>query len=283
MKNATFLALQGPEGTIEDLAPLVDAAQAQDGRLSVMHIGPVPLLSYTITATPYAMPVIPEGWLGERNKMAEHLAKKQEETRAHLVKQGLTGEVATLCVEPSAMHDAVALRALFADFSIVQDSLRDNETAFNNIVYGLLFEAPGSVMLNVAKGSKALAPQTVMIAWNSSVPAARAVRAALPLLKSAGEVIIASFDADPSRWADGENPGADLATWLSHHGCKVVVEEYVTGRKSVSQAMLARAQEHAADLVVMGAYGRSRWNERFFGGTTESMIKQTEMPVLLAH
>lgn len=283
MKNATFLALQGPEGTTADLAPLVAAALAHKGRLSVLHLGPVPLLTYSITAMPYGVPTIPEGWLGEQNKMAELLADKQAETRAFLVKEGLTGEVATLCVEPSAMHDLVAIRALFADISILQNSLRDNEAALNNVVYGLLFEAPGPVMLNVEKGSKALAPDTVMIAWNSSLPAARAVRAALPLLKSAKEVIIASFDADPSRWADGDNPGADLAMWLSHHGCKVAVEEYVSGRKSVAQAILARAQEHAADLVVMGAYGRRRWNERFFGGTTESMIKQTDIPVLLAH
>lgn len=283
MKNATYLALQGPDGTTADLAPIVDAAQAQGGRLSVLHVGPVPLMTYSVAATPYAIPVIPEGWLGERNRMAEMLGKKQEKTRAYLVKQDLTGEVATLCVEPSAMHDLVAIRALFADISIVQNSLRDNDIAFNNIVYGLLFEAPGPVMLNVEKDSKALAPDNVMIAWNSSVPAARAVRAALPLLKSAKEVTIASFDADPSRWADGDNPGADLAMWLSHHGCNVTVQEYVTGRKTVSQAILARAQEHTADLVVMGAYGRNRWNERFFGGTTESMIKQTEMPVLLAH
>lgn len=283
MKNATFLALQGPDGTTADLAPIVEAAQAHNGRVSVLHVGPVPLQPYAIAATPYAIPVVPDGWLGKRNKMAEKLTALQGKTREFLVKQGLTGEVSTLCVEPSALHDLVAIRALFADIPIVQNTLRDDDTAFRNIVYGLLFETPGPAMLNVAPDSKALAPGTVMIAWNSSVPAARAVRTALPFLKSAKDVIVASFDADPSRWADGDNPGADLATWLSHHGCNVTVEEYISGRKSVSQAILARAQEHAADLVVMGAYGRSRWNERFFGGTTESMINQTEMPVLLAH
>lgn len=283
MKNATFLALQGPEGTTADLAPIVDAAQAQGGRLSVLHMGAVSLLTYPITAAPYAMPMISQGWVGERDKMAADLAAKQDATRAFLTKEGLTGEVSVICMEPSAMHDFVAIRALFADMAVVQNTLRDNDTAFANVVYGLLFEAPGPVVLNVATGNKGLNPDRVMIAWNGSLPAARAVRAALPMLKSAKEVIIASFDADPSRWADGDNPGADLATWLSHHGCRITVEEYVTGRKSVSQAILARAQEHSTNLVVMGAYGRSRWNERFFGGTTESMIAQTEIPVLLAH
>ena len=283
MTNATFLALQGPKGTTAELDPIVAAAQAQDGRLSVLHVGPVPLMTYPITAAPYAVPAIPEGWVGLRNDMLARLHEQQEETRAFLVQQGLTGEVATLCVEPAAMHDPVAIRGLFADFSIVQNTLREFDTGFDNIVYGLLFQAPGPVILNVESNGKALAPETVMIAWNSSAPAARAVRAALPLLKSAKEVIVACFDPDPSRWADGETPGADLAGWLSHHGCKVTVQEYVTGRHPVSEAILTRGRELGADLVVMGAYGRSRWNERFFGGTTESMIKQTEMPVLLAH
>lgn len=283
MKNATFFALQGPEGTPADLASIVDAAEANGGRLSVLHIGAVPIMSYAIAATPYGIPVIPEGWLGERDEMNKRLVARQEEMRTYLTRESLTGEVATLCAEPTALHDIVAVRSLFADVSIVLNSLHDDETAFNDIVYGLLFKAPGPLMLNVEKGSKALAPENVLLAWDNSLPAARAVRAALPLLKTAKEVTIATFDADPSRWGDGESPGADLATWLSHHGCTVTVQEYVTGSKTVAEAILNRAQETTADLVVMGAYGRSRWNERFFGGTTETMIAQQDMAVLLSH
>jgi nucleotide-binding universal stress UspA family protein len=283
MKNATFFVLQGPDGTPADLAPIVDAAKTNSGRLGVLHVGAVPIMTYAVAATPYAAPIIPEGWLDQRHEMSKLLTRKQEEMRAYLTRESLTGEVATLCTEPTALHDFVGVRSLFADFSIVQNSLRDDETAFNDIVYGLLFKGPGQLMLNVEKGSKALAPENVLIAWDNSLPAAQAVRAALPLLKAAKEVTIASFDADPSRWGDGENPGADLATWLSHHGCTVTVQEYVTGSKSVAEAILFRVRETTADLVVMGAYGRSRWNERLFGGTTESMIEQQECAVLMSH
>lgn len=283
MKNATFFALQGPEGTPADLAPIVAAAEANGGRLSVLHVGPVPILTYAVAATPYAAPMISEGWLGERDEMSALLARRQQETRAFLTRESLTGEVATVCTEPTALHDFVAVRSLFADVSIVLDTLREDETAFHDIVYGLLFKAPGPLMLNVEKESKALAPKNVFVAWDSSIPAARAVRAALPLLKMAKEVTIATFDADTSRSGDGENPGSDLATWLSHHGCTVNVQEYVTGSKSVAQSILFRARETTADLVVMGAYGRSRWNERLFGGTTETMIKQQDVAVLMSH
>ena len=283
MKNFTFLALQGPLGTTSDLAPVAEAARAQAGRLGVLHLGPVPILQYTMMTSPYGAPVIPEGWIGKRNEMAALLTEQQDKTRDFLKREGLSGEVGTICVEPAAFHDLVALRAIFADISIVQNSLRKDKTTFENVVYGLLFEGPGPVILNAEANAKALAPDNVFVAWNGSLPAIRAIRAALPILKAAKEITIACFDADPSRYADGESPGADLATWLSHHGCNITVQEYATGRHSVAQAMLERAQERTADLVVMGAYGRARWNERFFGGTTETMIGQQDFPVLLAH
>lgn len=283
MKNATFFVLQGPDGTPTDLEPIVDVAEAHGGRISVLHVGAVPIFTYAVAGTPYAVPVIPEGWLGQRDEMNARLTKRQEAMRAYLSRENLTGEVATLCAEPAGLHSFVAVRSLFADVSIVLNSLRDNEVAFHDIVYGLLFKGPGPLMVNVEKGSKALDPQNVLVAWDNSLPAARAVRAALPLLRMAKDVSIVSFDADPSRSGDGENPGSDLATWLSHHGCNVTVQEYVTGSKSVGQSIVFRAQEMTADLVVMGAYGHSRWNERIFGGTTETMLEQQEIAVLMSH
>lgn len=283
MKNFTFLAVQGPDDTTASLAPLAEAATRHGGRLGVLHIGPVPILAYAMGISPYGGTIVPDGWIAERNEMARKLADHQTKTRAYLLEQGLTGEVSTLCVEPAALHNPVALRGLFADITIIQDSLRAYSTAFDDVVYGLLFESPGPVMLNVMPNGKALAPQNVLVAWNSSLPAARAVRAALPLLKAAKEVTIACFDADRTAWRDGDSPGTDLAAWLSHHGCRITVQDYKTGHSSVSDAILDRAREHGADLIVMGAYGRHRWNERLFGGTTLSMIQQRERAVFLAH
>ncbi len=283
MKNFTFLALQGPNGEPAELAPIAEKADAKTGRLNVLHLGPVPILAYALTPHPYGVPTIPDSWVEKRNAMVRNLNEHQKKTRAYLQDQGLSGEVGTISVEPAAFHDLVALRAIFADVSVVLNSLRSNDTAFDNIVYGLLFEAPGPVILNVEIKPKALAPENVFVAWNSSLPAIRAVRAAMPLLKEAKEVTIACFDPDPSRYADGQNPGSDLAAWLSHHGVAVTVQEYATGHQNVGDALMTRAKEATADLVVMGAYGRSRWSERFFGGTTEAMIEQRDLPVLLAH
>ncbi|MGJ8623097.1 MAG: universal stress protein [Yoonia sp.] len=283
MKNATFLALQGPNGKAEDLAAVAEKAQAVGGRLNVLHLGPVPILAYSLTPHPYGVPVIPDTWVEKRNAMGRNLEEHQKKSRAYLQAQGLSGEVGTISVEPAAFHDLVALHSIFADVCVVQDSLRENKNTFDNVVYGLLFEGPGPVILNAEKNPKALSPENVFVAWNSSLPAIRAVRAALPLLKEAKEVTLACFDADPSRYADGQSPGSDIATWLSHHGVNLTVQEYATGHESVGDAIMTRAKETTADLVVMGAYGRSRWNEKFFGGTTEKMIAQRDLPLLIAH
>jgi len=284
MENATILALQGPTGTQSDLDPLVDAAVAQNGRLSVLHIGPIPLLAaFSISSTPYVVPIVPDIWVNDLNEMAETLLMTQAKTREYLQKKGVTGEVATLCAEPAALHDLVAARAVFADLCVIQNSLRKNKNAFNNVVYGLLFEAPNPIMLNADKSGNALAPKSVIVGWDNSLSATRAVRAALPMLKKAENVTVACIDPIATKWADGENPGADLASWLSHHGCRVTVQEFPTGGKSVSEVILERAAEQGADLVVMGAYGHNRLNEKIFGGTTLSMIQQQNLPVFFVH
>jgi nucleotide-binding universal stress UspA family protein len=283
MRNFTFLALQGPDGTSADLAQVAEMAVAQKGRLNVLHLGPVPVLAYSLAPHPYGVPTIPDSWVEMHNTMAKKLGGHQAQSREYLQAQGLSGEVNTICMEPAAFHDLVGLYAIFADVSIVQDSLRSDKSAFDNILYGLLFDGPGPVILNAKTNPKALSPENVFIAWNSSLPAIRAVRASLPLLKEAKEVTIACFDPDSSRYADGQNPGSDLATWLSHHGVNVTVQEYAKGHQNIGDALMMRAKETTADLVVMGAYGRSRWNERFFGGTTETMITQRDLPVLMAH
>ncbi|KQI73500.1 hypothetical protein AN191_01005 [Loktanella sp. 5RATIMAR09] len=63
MRNATFFALQGPEGIPADLASIVDSAEANGGRLSVLHVGAVPIMSYAIAAPLTAYPSFPKDGL----------------------------------------------------------------------------------------------------------------------------------------------------------------------------------------------------------------------------
>jgi nucleotide-binding universal stress UspA family protein len=111
---------------------------------------------------------------------------------------------------------------------------------------------------------------TVFLASDSSEGAASAAHAALPYLKAAKEVVVGCIGPVMTNERDGQDPGTDVAGWLSHHGCKVTVSQFPSGGRDIGRCVLARAQEIGADLVIMG-------------GTTRSMIEQTNLPVFLAH
>ena len=82
---------------------------------------------------------------------------------------------------------------------------------------------------------------------------------------------------------DGQDPGTDVAAWLSHHGCLVTLSQYPSGGRSVADVIQDRAAEAGSDLIVMGAYGQARMIQTVLGGTTRSMVEQTKLPVFLAH
>jgi nucleotide-binding universal stress UspA family protein len=81
----------------------------------------------------------------------------------------------------------------------------------------------------------------------------------------------------------GEEPGADIATYLARNGVTVSVDCVPSGGNSVAHVMRRHAVDMGADLMVMGAYGHSRLRERIFGGVTHSMLKDAAIPILMAH
>lgn len=119
----------------------------------------------------------------------------------------------------------------------------------------------------------------IMLAWDGSLQATRAVAGALPLLRDAGLVAIVLFQPPD---ADGREPGADLALYLARQGvrCEVHVEPSAIDDGA---ALLACADCLDADLIVMGAYGHTRLREMVLGGVTETLLDRMTVPVLMAH
>lgn len=120
---------------------------------------------------------------------------------------------------------------------------------------------------------------TVVIAWNGSREAIRAMRDAQPLLARSTAVIVLSVNPDPSEdWG-----GRGLAHDLSRRGLPVRAEAVEAGTRTISETILSRASELGADLIVMGAFRRSPLGELFFGGLTHAMLRDMTVPVLMAH
>lgn len=123
----------------------------------------------------------------------------------------------------------------------------------------------------------------VLVAWDDSREAARAVSDALPLLRGAEEVRLASWGE-----ADGSDPYAlpvqldRVQRWLARHGIDAHVQ--LEGQTAaIAEALLARAADWGSDLIVMGAYGHARWTERMLGGATRGLLRSMTVPVLMSH
>jgi len=124
------------------------------------------------------------------------------------------------------------------------------------------------------------AGKRVLVAWNASPEAARAVTDALPLLARAHNVEVVVFEGGGDH---GEPPGADLALYLARHGVKATAARQSAPGVDIGSQILSRAADNDTDLIVMGAYGHSRMRELALGGATRSMLDAMTVPVLMAH
>ncbi|WP_342643927.1 universal stress protein [Rhodoligotrophos ferricapiens] len=120
----------------------------------------------------------------------------------------------------------------------------------------------------------------ILIAWNGSREAARAVAEAMPFLHRAKQVHVALIEDDPAEELKLEN-GADLARHLSRHGISVEIRHVADWHRR-SAALLNEIQHIGPDLVVMGAYGQSRFQEWVMGGVTRDFLKTCPVPMLMA-
>ena len=123
----------------------------------------------------------------------------------------------------------------------------------------------------------------ILLAWNPGRESARAVADALPILQRADSVTVLSVNPVVGRGAHGERPGADIGRHLARHDVKVVVDRVMTDQVSVADAILAYVADNGIDMIVMGAYGRSRLREIVLGGVTHDLLQHMPVPLLMSH
>jgi nucleotide-binding universal stress UspA family protein len=122
----------------------------------------------------------------------------------------------------------------------------------------------------------------VLIGWDASMPATHAISNAIPLLRRAQAIEAVIFNPRAPPRADGVQPGADLVRYLARHEVQVELREMET-RQDIGHALLARAQESNADLLVLGGYGHTRFREILLGGVTRTVLDAMQLPVLMSH
>jgi nucleotide-binding universal stress UspA family protein len=121
-----------------------------------------------------------------------------------------------------------------------------------------------------------IATGRIIIAWNASKEARRAVADAMPLLAIANSVMIFVVDQGD------DQPGIDVGLHLARHGVRAKIEHIISRGAPVAQVILTEATRHDADLIVIGAYSHARSTRILFGGVTQAILKQATIPVLMS-
>ncbi|WP_370159027.1 universal stress protein, partial [Salipiger bermudensis] len=150
------------------------------------------------------------------------------------------------------------------------------------VTEGALFEGQTPVLVVPDTVTPTATPSRVVIGWNESNEALRAVRASLPLLKSAENVHVVVIDP-PQHGPNRSDPGGALSQFLARHGVRTEIDVLSKTMPRVSDVLCRHVQDLDADMIVMGAYGHSRFREAILGGATRNMLEQAEVPVFLAH
>ncbi len=167
------------------------------------------------------------------------------------------------------------------DLSVVGQAEPDKMAPEELIVEAALFESGRPVVVVPYIQRQGIKLDRVLVCWDASRTAARAIADSMPILtkaKSIDIVIVAS-----ERAKSDELPGADMALHLARHGLKVEVKRIVTGGTDVPSTILSYAADAAADFIVMGGYGHSRLREFILGGATRGILSSMTVPTLMSH
>lgn len=208
----------------------------------------------------------------EARKSLRHFAEAARRLGVESVEERLTED---------EHRRALLLQSRYADLVVTSQDTGARDAARGLPQYVAMHGARPVLVVPQAYTGKPMG-EHVVVGWDGSLPAIRAIQAALPLLVRAASVRLALVNADAESGLHGEEPGADMALYLARHGVPV---EVVLEKTSAApgQALADIAQAGHAGLIVAGAFGHSRYRELVLGGVTRYLVERSPLPVLLAH
>ncbi len=235
-------------------------------------------------------PVIPGTVLGgiptdlieaqrEENAKAAKAATHRFEAAA--ARAGLSTEVRILDASVAGAADLFARIARRYDLAVVGQARPKEGATEELLIEGALFESGRPILVVPYAQTRAVTLERVLVCWDGSRPATRAIADALPFLKRAKAIDIVAVSGE--RGKGGELAGTNMARHLGRHGLKVELKRVSAGNADVASAIRSHAAETGADLMVMGGYGHSRLREFILGGVTRTILTSSTVPVLMSH
>lgn len=242
--------------------------------------------------------VAPSGWQGDH---ASCFARGQDAIR-EVIERHKAEETSASQAALQSFKALTEREGINFDFRIIREGDANEDGKLHSLHADLVisgFPGPGGLPYNWSPEDMLLAtgvpllivPETwnsnsvgehIVVGWNASREARRAIADSLPLLIAARSVCVVLVDGDDNA-RDGQTPGADIAQYLSRHGAKVEVEQTRSADHSVADVLQMAVQRHNGDMLVVGAYSHSRPRQTLFGGVTRSLLSHVAVPLLIAH
>lgn len=260
-------------------APRVDVgirlAQQHDAHLVALYaIAPFEPPGYAIAEMG---PAIIEA---QRSVAANGLARAERAFNDQVSAAGLGNAEWRSAID--VLVDAMTMHARYADLVVIgqTDAAEDSDVP-RDFPERLVLAAGRPVLILPNVGNFATIGKRILVAWNASREATRAVTDAVPLLQRADNVHVMAVN--PKAREHGSVPGADIGLYLARHGVRVEVKTDHGAEIDVGNELLSRAADLDADLIVMGGYGHSRLKEWVLGGATRTILESMTVPVLMSH
>ncbi len=219
-----------------------------------------------------------ESQRAESDKRARAAIQRFEEAAK---RAGISFEASIVSASISGAADRLGRLGRRFDLIVVGQPEREKSVPEEVVDEGALFDSGRPVIFVPFIQKNGLKLDRVMVCWDGSRAATRAIADSLPLLRKAKQVEVVMVANGRSK--SDEIPGADLGQHLARHGLKVEVKRITSPEIDVASTILSYAADISADFLVMGGYGHSRLREFVLGGVTRGLLESMTVPVLMSH
>lgn len=279
----TITTLHDMDASNETLTPALELAADLGAHLTILVLGTTPQPPMSAGYGAGAFEVWGEDFARKSERVQQKVEALESWVQEHQPSDVLSYDVSSEYSQAGTLSREISRRVRFSDLCVIAGSYDAESVLWQQALRGALYDTGRPVLL--LNNCKVIFSdlKRVMLGWDAGVQAAISIRHAIGLLRSADDVHIAMVDPQVASERFGDEPGADLATYLARHEIPVSVHALPSSGKSVTDALVQHAIDMDAQIIVMGGYGHTRLQDWFLGSTTSNMLKITNRPLLLAH
>jgi nucleotide-binding universal stress UspA family protein len=272
-----LIHVDGGKRTAAQLDAAINLAKTNDAHLTGIYVRP------PIDIPPYIRAEISTEVLSAQDKAARRAAKKARQLFSEKTEgAGISSEWKSFKGDPI---EILNVHARYCDVAVVGQRNPDGDEApaVGGMPDRLILGVGRPILVIPYAGKFPVMGKRIMIAWDASRLATRAVSDAMPFLSAAKKVTVLAVNPVDARKGHGKVPGADMCRHLERHGINAEAKQVYGDDMDIGSMLLSRAADMGIDLFVMGAYGHARWRELVLGGVTRHMLQHMTMPILMTH